>query len=426
MIIHVVNAGENIYSIAAKYGVSPASIISENELSDPNRLVVGQTLVLTIDRVNYTVRPGDTLYSIAASYGVSLSVILENNPSVRTPEGLYIGQTITIPFYQPNFGPIEINGYAYPNINRETLRKTLPYLTYLTIFSYGITPEGTLVEIDDTELIRLARAAGVAPLMLLTAMTPDGRFSSENASILLNSVALQEKLLDQIVEVLTGKQYYGIDIDFEYVPPTDREAYVAFIQRTADRLNPLGFTVTVALAPKTSANQRGLLYEAHDYAGIGAAANAVLLMTYEWGYAYGPPMAVSPLPNVKQVIDYAVTEIPPDKIFMGVPNYGYDWTLPFVEGSRAQSLSNTRAVELAAQYGSVIQYDTRSQSPYFYYYDANARQHVVWFEDARSIEAKVKLAHSYPLAGLGYWNLMNFFPQNWLVVGAYYEIQKVL
>lgn len=426
MIIHVVNAGENIYSIASKYGVSPASIISENELSDPNRLVVGQTLVLTIDRVNYTVRPGDTLYSIAASYGVALSVILENNPSIRTPEGLYIGQTVMIPFYQPNFGPIEINGYAYPNINRETLRKTLPYLTYLTIFSYGITPDGVLVEIDDEELIGLARAAGVAPLMLLTAMTPDGRFSSENASILLNSVALQEKLLDQIVEVLTQKQYYGIDLDFEYVPPTDREAYVAFIGRMADRLNPLGFTVTVALAPKTSSNQRGLLYEAHDYAGIGAAANAVLLMTYEWGYAYGPPMAVSPLPNVKQVIDYAVTEIPPDKIFMGVPNYGYDWTLPFTEGSRAQSLSNTRAVELAARYGSVIQYDTRSQSPYFYYYDANARQHVVWFEDARSIEAKVKLAHSYPLAGLGYWNIMNFFPQNWLVVDAYYEIQKVL
>ena len=87
-----------------------------------------------------------------------------------------------------------------------------------------------------------------------------------------------------------------------------------------------------ALAPKTSAGQKGTLYEGHDYTAIGAACDAALLMTYEWGYTYGPPMAVAPIRNVRQVVEYALTEIPPEKIWLGVPTYGYDWTLPYEKG----------------------------------------------------------------------------------------------
>ena len=87
----------------------------------------------------------------------------------------------------------------------------------------------------------------------------------------------------------------------------------------------MGYTVMVALAPKTSAGQPGLLYEAHDYAALGAAADDVLLMTYEWGYALSEPMAVAPIDKVEQVVRFAVSQIPPDKIFLGMPNYGYDW-----------------------------------------------------------------------------------------------------
>ena len=127
---------------------------------------------------------------------------------------------------------------------------------------------------------------------------------------------------------------------------------------------PLGCPVIVALAPKTSAAQRGLLYEAHDYALLGAAANAVFLMTYEWGYAYGPPMAVAPLGQVRAVLDYALTAVAPEKIFMGIPLYGYDWPLPFVSGeTRAESLSPVQAVERALRHDIAIQYDAAAQAP---------------------------------------------------------------
>lgn len=140
----------------------------------------------------------------------------------------------------------------------------------------------------------------------------------------------------------------------------------------------------------------------------------------------GPPLAVSPINSVRQVLDYAVTEIPPEKILMGVPNYGYDWTLSYKPGTMAQTITNVGAVDLARQVGATIQYDKTSQAPYFYYYDKSGKQHVVWFEDARSIDAKLRLVNEYGLAGVSYWTINRFFPQNWLVQDSLYDVDKIL
>ena len=138
-------------------------------------------------------------------------------------------------------------------------------------------------------------------------------------------------------------------------------------------------------------------------------------------------MAVSPIDKVREVLDYAVTEIDSKKIFLGVPNYGYDWMLPFVQGeSRATLISNVHAVELARQYGAEIQFDETAQAPFFRYYDRQGRQHEVWFEDARSIRRKLQLVPEYGFQGVGYWNLMRPFPQNWTVLNALYHIRKIL
>ena len=189
-------------------------------------------------------------------------------------------------------------------------------------------------------------------------------------------------------------------------------------------LHPYGYRVVVALAPKTAADQPGLLYEGHDYGLLGRAADSVFLMTYEWGYRYGPPMAVAPLPKVKQVLDYALTEIPAEKIALGIPNYGYDWTLPHVPGqSVAQSIGNVAAVEQAVNRGASIAFDETAQSPFYNYYRDRV-EHEVWFEDARSIESKLALAHEFHLHGISVWNIMRYFPQLWMVLNDQYVIQK--
>lgn len=425
MVIHVVRQGDSVYNIARRYGVSPATITEANRLSNPSQLAVGQALVIPGDFSTYTVSAGESLYTIAQNYGIPLNTLIAANPGIN-PTRLQIGQTISIPGASEPLGTISVNGYAFPNINMDVLRSTLPYLTYLSIFSYQVRPDGTFADINDTPLIQTARSAGVAPLMVITNIEEGASFSSELARAIFDNPEAQENLIDNVVNTLQRKNYFGLDVDFEYIYSEDREKYNDFMRALSARLRPLGFSLSVALAPKLSADQPGLLYEAHDYPVMGALVDNVILMTYEWGYTYGPAMAVSPIDQVGRVLNYAVTAIPSEKILMGIPNYGYDWTLPFVRGSAARTLSNTAAVEQAFRVGAEIQYDTTAQAPFYNYYDAQGRRHEVWFEDARSIQAKLRLVDAYNLGGVSYWTINRFFPQNWLVLDSMYNVRKVL
>lgn len=427
MTIHVVQPGETIFSIAAAYGLPVNQIIADNGLSADTPLVIGQSLAMTFPSVVHTVLAGETLSSISQRYGVGLRQLLRNNPQLRGSQDVYPGQTLRIEFSSKPIREMAVNGYAYPFVNRELLQRTLPYLTYITFFTYGFHPDGTLIGIDDEELIALSRQAGVAPLMHFSSLTGQGTFSNELAHIALTDMQVQNTLIENILTTLQQKNYHGLDVDFEFISPDDSDAYVAFIQNLSDRLNPEGFEVITALVPKTSSTQRGMLYEGHNYAGLGAASNYVFLMTYEWGYTYGPPMAVAPIQSVENVLQFAITQVSPEKIFMGIPNYGYNWTLPFIRGeSQAPSIGNQEAVEIAAAAGATIEYDQDAQSPFFTYWDSEGRQHEVWFEDARSIEAKLLLAAEFGFPGVGYWNLMRPFQQNWTVVNALYQVQDLL
>ena len=133
-------------------------------------------------------------------------------------------------------------------------------------------------------------------------------------------------------------------------------------------------------------------------------------------------MAVAPINKVRQVVEYAVTEIPVAKINLGIPNYGYDWTLPFVQGnSRARTIGNVEAVKIAIENDAVIQFDETAMSPFFRY-EKDGVQHEVWFEDVRSLSAKFGLAKEYGLRGMGYWQVMQLFRANWLLLADTFTI----
>ena len=423
MVIHVVQPGDSLYRIAQMYHAPLQLLIQQNELHEPYRLTPGQTIVVPQPVQVHTVRQGETLSGIAAQHNTTVLALLQNNPQLGGGDRIWPGQTLVVS-YGPKLGTFAVNGYAYPNIDQRVLRKTLPYLTYLSVFSYGFDSLGRILPQNAETLTRMARQYGVRPLLVLTTLGEDGQFSGERAHRLFQDTASRSALVENLAQTLAAQGFAGVDIDFEFVPPEDAAAYAAFVRDVRARLEPAGYTVLVALAPKTSSGQRGLLYEAHDYRAMGAAADYVLLMTYEWGYALSEPMAVAPLDKVAQVVRYATSVIPPEKIFLGIPNYGYDWTLPFIRGqSRARTIGNVQAVEQAIQVGAPIQYDETAQSPHYNYWRDRA-EHEVWFEDARSIRAKLALAGEYRLHGVSVWNIMRWFPQLWLVLNNLYAIEK--
>lgn len=415
MEVHIVSAGDTLQSIASQYGVTAARVAYDNDIVGED-LVVGQALMIAIPETVYTIQNGDTIQSIADSFGTTALQIVRNNSYLLNENFLLPGRQIVIRYTEMEQRAIEIFGYAYGFIRDDILEESCLYIQELLPFSYGYNVDGTLIPMNDDRLLAEANRFGLRKRMVITPLDVNERFNNQLVVMVLSDAVMRENLINNILQTMTDKGYQALDIDFEFIPGEFRDAYVAFIAEVRGRLSPQGYQVSVAVPPKTSDDQPGLLYEGIDYAGIGNAADTVFLMTYEWGYKFGPPMAIAPIPSVRRVLDYAVSVIPREKIDMGIPNYAYDWPLPYESGvTEAETIGNVEAVRRAFRYGARIQYDEQSQAPFFNY-TLDGVEHVVWFEDVRSIIAKYDLIAEYGFRGGGYWNLMREFRQNWMYV----------
>ena len=314
MIIHKVKAGQTLAWLARHYSVTEKSIIAANMLPAPVRLIEGEALVIPTAGSNYTVRPGDTLYT-------------QNNME------------------------IEVNAYVYTVGKAGALCVTAEgvSLTYVAPFAYIIRQDGSLQPFDDGPIITAAYAENAVPMMCIANFSP-GSNGSELAHEVLSNPGTVNKLLDNIVAIMLDKNYLALNIDFENVLPEDRALYNSFIRQAAERMHAYGFAISSALAPKYSAEQEGLLYTAHDYPVHGTFMDFVVLMTYEWGYREGPAQAISPINQMRRVLDYAVTVIPREKILLGFLIYARDWLVPFVPGQVAETFSVAGARIRAAKY----------------------------------------------------------------------------
>ncbi|MEI2467412.1 glycoside hydrolase family 18 protein [Niallia taxi] len=426
MQIHVVQANQSLTGIAQAYGTTVTNIVEANELPNPNRLVIGQALVIPIVGRFYWVQPGDSLFSISRRFGISYQQLASvNRISPNSP--LAVGTRLYIPKQPKRAG--EFNAYVEPRGTtvapalESSAREAAPYLTYLAPFSFQALRNGQLKEPLLGNFPTIAANNNNVLMMVITNQEND-QFSDELGRILLNDQAIQNTFLNNIVATAKKYGFRDIHFDFEYLRPADREAYNAFLRKAKARFSQEGWLLSTALAPKTSAGQKGKWYEAHDYRAHGEIVDFVVIMTYEWGYSGGPAMAVSPIGPVRNVLEYAITEMPSNKIMMGQNLYGYDWTLPFVQGSVAKAVSPQSAIQLAADNNVAILYDTSAQAPHFNYTDAQGRKHEVWFEDARSIQAKFDLVKELNIRGVSYWKLGLPFPQNWLLISDNFNVTK--
>ena len=419
MTIHVVTPGQSLAAISGTYGVPAEFLAAWNGLKEPDRLAVGQSLLVLTPTEVYTVQLGDTLFSVAARAGVGVRRLYQLNPQLGGLPTLIPGQRLCLSIAEePDLGPREAFGYAYPFVNEATLRGILPCATDLMPFTYGISDIGGLVPLNDDALLALADEYAVRPMLHLSTITESGTFSSQRAEQAVSTAAARQRLIEAAVQTMTQKGYRGVDVDFEYIEGQFAQDYATFVAELRTQVNALGGEVFAALAPKTAVDQRGLLYEGHDYASLGAAADAVLLMTYEWGYSFSPPMAVAPIDAVRRVVSFAVNQIRADKIFLGFPAYGYDWTLPYERSRRARVIGCDEAVQLALRHGAEIQFDERAQTPFFRYRAQDGTEHECWFEDARSAMAKYDLLAEFGLRGVGFWNYMRPFAAGYTLLAA--------
>jgi spore germination protein len=433
MQIHVVNVGDTLWKISRFYGVSISSIVQANLVTNPDRLVLGQALVVPTPRGAHIVRSGESIWSISQLYGIPPNVLASDNQIINAAL-LYPGQALYI-----RKSIIDVNGYlAQTGMEGQKVVNDLgDYLSSLSISSYHIQQDGSIIPLqvinnqdiipmDEVEVIGIAKIKRLTPVMVITNFVGN-RFNSDLAHTILVSTSIQTILINNILSIMKSKGYGGLNIDIEFIYPNDRDLFNQFVKRLVDALHPQGYSVSIALAVKTSANTGGILSGAQDYNVQGSLNDFVVLMTYDWGWIGGPPFPIAPINEVRRVLNYAVTAIPRSKILMGMPLYGYDWKLPFVAGATiAEMISPQEAVARALKFGARIQYDILYQSPFVLYTDEKGIRHEVWFEDARSVQAKYKTVMEYKLRGVSYWEVGFSFPQNHLVLNDMFEVRKLL
>ena len=420
--IIVVNRGETVYEISNRYSVPVEKIIADNGVLQ-EILVVGQSLWLDEAEQSISFDTNKTVNEVSIEYGIEEKTLFRNNFYLRGRQNIPRNSYLVLSYRNNPDTQKIIGGYAYDFIGTDRLYSVINYLTYIMPFTYGFTPEGTLIPPDDTYILSVANQYGVKSLLHISTLTEDGYFDSNLPSYVFDDENVQNILIDNLLSEVISKGYDGVDIDFEYLTSMQKEGYITFTKQLSEALHEIDKILVIAVPPITSGEQQGILVDGIDYAGLGENADYILIMAYEYGYRFGPPLAIAPVNQIRRVLDYAVTVIPRQKILLGISNYGYNWTLPYIQGeSDAPSISTVEAIELAKKYGAEIQFDDTAKAPFFIYTDEQGKIHEVWFEDARSFQAKMDLINEYNLSGGFIWDLMRENPQGFVTINSAVDI----
>ncbi|MDF2513416.1 MAG: hypothetical protein K0S04_3282 [Herbinix sp.] len=429
MDIYVVQPGDTITSIANKFGVPVYQLIQDNGLENTINLANGQAIVITYPAKTHIVQEGDTLQSITEMYGITLLQLLRNNSFLSDRKYIYPGETLIISY--DTHGKLVTNGYAYPFINHNTLIKVLPYLTYLSIFNYRIVEAGAVISYNnDAPLIEAAIAYGTIPLLMVSAMSPQGEADVEMVYELLLNEEYQNRLISNMLNILRTTRYQGVNIMISTMNEINQELYFSFLSKVSNLLTQENYLIFYTINPNLRYENEEIKFERIDYLRISPNINGFTFFQYAWGKKTGPPAPVNSIALINAFLEHIVTLIPPELVSVGEPLIGYDWELPYIPSrSTVNSVTINTAIKIAYDADAKIEFDSISQTPYFNYqfsFSATPIDHIVWFIDPRSIDALNKLIDKYQLQGSGIWNIMIFYQPLWSILNSQYELVKLI
>jgi len=296
-------------------------------------------------------------------------------------------------------------------------------LDIVSLFWYFLTEDGFIRKYqyaqEDASIIRFAHENGVQVTAVITNLPEEAGSSwdSDRVERVLVDRESRAKHIADITEKLESLGFDGVTIDYEGVVGGQRENFTLFIQELASALHRSNKLVGVALHPKTGeASDRR--YDFQDWISLAASADHLYIMSYGEHWDGGEPGPIASYGWVKQIVYYAKSmEVPKNKLFLGIPLYGYDWE---AESDEAEGLSYSDVATLLARYSEEVEWDSNARSPHFHY-ESSGREHEVWFENAQSVGEKIRLADETDLAGIAFWRLGGEDPEIWESVSQFTE-----
>lgn len=373
--------------------------------------------------IQYTVLPGDSLYTIARQHGTDVQSIRWLNR--LQSDLLYPGQKLLVPSRSLPVAPPQAPAAQRPLVvgyyaedwagdtrSLRSLQGAAGAVDMAVSFHLQLDAQGRVHGREPEELLRWARENGVA-VQALVHNYAGGQFDREVARQVLRNATNRQRAAEAIAGAVAGKGYAGVNVDLEWVPPNLRDGYTDFVRRLAKRLQPLGMTVTVSVPAKVMDLRSDGWSGGFDYAALGQVADLVMIMAYDEHTPGWPAGPVASLGWVERVAAYAVSQMPPEKVVLGVAQYGYDWLWGSTTG---RAMGSPQAESLARRTGAQITWDKTAQVPTFTYRDNQGQSRVVYYENARSLQAKLGVVHRYGLRGIALWRLGLEDPAIWPVV----------
>jgi spore germination protein YaaH len=283
-----------------------------------------------------------------------------------------------------------------------SLQAARPYIDVVAPDAWRIRPDGSITSRVQPRVIAQMRAWGLRVVPMVQKWSWYDKMHPFFAS-----PAARQRAASDLADLVVGGKYDGINIDIENIEPRDGPALEAFVADLAARLHANGRLVSMALPARTS----GGYYDGFNYARLAAHLDYANIMAYDYGWSGGQPMPVAPISWVRAVTAYTASQIPRGKVLLGIPWYGYDWNTStrrpatYVSFGQAVGKGGTRGYDAAAQSPSVR-------------YSFAGQQHVIWYEDARSIGAKLDVVVNQGLAGWAAWRLGYEDPAVWSSLSA--------
>jgi spore germination protein YaaH len=208
--------------------------------------------------------------------------------------------------------------------------------------------------------------------------------------------------IQAILSLAKTARLTGINLDFEGIFPGDRDAYTDFVADLAAQLHAADSMLMLSVPAKSADDPGDDWTWPYDYAAIGKTADFIQVMTYDENVPGEPAGPVAGIDWMKADLDYAVTQITPDKLLLGLPAYGYDFDVSDDTGATVE-WKDTQA--LVKSTGAKPVYDPASESEYFNYVASDGSHHQVWYEVKQGIQDKAHLAVTLNLAGVSMWAL---------------------
>jgi len=315
-----------------------------------------------------------------------------------------------------NATPLAMFYYVSDSLGMESLQAHADAMGLLAPQCYGLDRGGTLHGQLPARVLDAARHAGL-PLMPL--VTNPG-FDRATAHGLLHNAKAQARAITSLAQRAERDQYVGWQLDFEGIDPADKAAYTQFVGRVAARMHRDHRLLSVAVVPRFSdafpdstkpGFHTGEWGAAFDYRGIARVADFLVLMAYDQHTSLTPPGPVAGYDWVMAALNYAVRQMPPAKLLLGIPFYGREWT-ETPDGTTSHSLAYKDLKQYLEDPGSDRYWDNLFRTAWFQIRDGDTLR-TTWFDDPHSLREKLKLVQIYHLRGYAAWRLGVEDPQFW-------------